>query len=223
MAIKSRDAEHKPHNDNNTRKKGIGFGAFAGFIGGIVFTGIIMALSLVFYMPTGIFLHALGSLVVQGPSRENASLVGMAALAIILVQGVVIGIIFGIVTSMTPKLYPSKKKGILMGLITGFIAYLVIYCPMIFAIFPTLLSSAVVTFPESSLSLFGLHYYNLTTTKSAYFAGTLATGLVAYLVYGAIMGGVVSMEYSAYWFISDRRRMNADSEAEDKGEYPRQQ
>lgn len=192
-------------------KKGVGFGAFAGFIGAIVFTGIIMALSLLLGMPTGIVMHALGLLVV--PAADDPVLVGMTAFAIILVQGMAIGALFGAITSRSRRLHPSGKgKGVAMGLAAGAIAYFVIYVPMVIAVFPVLLSSAVATYPEEKLSLFGLSDYSLTTTWSAYLAGALGLGLLAYLAYGATMGGITTLEYSVYHFAAARKDESAHAQ-----------
>ncbi len=205
--------EHKPY----SIKKGIGFGAFGGFVGAIAFTGIILSLPFLFHMPTGIFLHALGLLVMPN-IVDDPVLVGMAAFAIILIQGISIGVVFGIVTSKVSGLHPSrKKKGVAMGLATGAIAYFLIYVPMIIAVFPALLSNAVATYPEEKLSLFGLSDYTLTTTRSAYFAGTLGFGIIAYLAYGVIMGGIVTLKYSVYHFVVKRKEDEKEKEREEHG------
>lgn len=197
---KSGMAQHKPYNS----KKGIGFGAFAGFVGAVTFTGIILALPLILGMPTGIFMHALGLLIVSG--ADDSALVGMAAFSVILIQGLSIGIIFGIITSRNPRLHPSRRgKGVAMGLVTGVTAYFVIYLPMILFVFPQLLSDAVATYPEEKLSLFGLPDYELTTTWSAYLASALGLGFIAYLGYGATMGGIMTLEYSIYHFVAARK------------------
>jgi hypothetical protein len=200
--------EYKPY----SMKKGIGFGAFGGFVDAIAFTGIILALPFLFDMPTGIFLHTLGLLVTPNIVVDDPALVGMAAFAIILIQGISIGIVFGIVTSQVLGLHPSRKrKGVAMGLATGAIAYFIIYVPMIIAVFPSLLSDAVVIYSEEKLSMFGLSDYTL-TTRSAYFVGTLGFGLVAYFAYGAIMGGIVTLEYSVYHFVVMQREKEEEQE-----------
>lgn len=188
-------------------KKGIAFGAFAGFIAAVAFAGIIMELAPLLRMPTGIFLDALGLLVVPNTVQDPA-LIGVAAFAIILIQGIIIGIIFGIVTARVQRLHPSgKRKGVAMGLITGFIGFLIIYIPMnVTGAFPALLSQASVTYPEEKLAMFGLSDYNLTVGQAAYMQAALGLGVIAYLVYGFIMGGIVTLEYSVYYFIASRER-----------------
>jgi hypothetical protein len=187
-------------------KKGIAFGAFAGFIGGIAFAGVIMGLSPLLHLPTGVFLDALGLLVIPN-AVQDAVLIGTTAFAIILIQGIVVGIIFGIVTSKSSRLHlSSKRKGVALGLATGIIAFIVIYIPMIYSVFPTLLSQAVASYPESQLSMFGLSNYTLTVNRNAYQEATLGLGIISYLVYGFIMGGIATLEYSVYHFVINQRK-----------------
>jgi hypothetical protein len=78
-------------------KKGIVFGAMSGFVASIAFTGLILFMSVLFKYPEGAFLDALGISIV-GLNNDIVS-IGLASLAIILTQGIIIGIIFGIIIS----------------------------------------------------------------------------------------------------------------------------
>jgi CBS domain containing-hemolysin-like protein len=196
-------------------KKGVGFGAFAGFVAAVAFTGIVMWLPVALGMPTGLFLHALG-LSIAGTVNDPV-FTGMAAFAIILVMGISIGILFGIITARSPRLHTSnKKRGVGFGVIAGIIAYLVLYLPMILTIYPQLLTNAVITYPFVKLSLFGESEFQLTTTMSAYLSATLGIGIIAYLAYGAIMGGIVALEYSIYDYSLNRRKEEEKEEEKEQ-------
>ncbi|MDQ3852635.1 MAG: hypothetical protein M3299_07360 [Thermoproteota archaeon] len=207
MSVTNKDKKYESYN----AKKGVGFGAFAGFIAAVAFTGIIMWLPVALGMPTGLFLYALG-LSVTG-TIDDPVLIGMTAFAIILVMGISVGILFGVITSKFAGLHPSnKKRGVGFGLIAGFIAYLVLYVPMILTIYPQLFTNAVITYPFVKLSLFGESEFELTTNMSAYLSATLGIGIIAYLVYGAIMGGIVALEYSVYNYSLTKRKEEEEEE-----------
>jgi hypothetical protein len=122
-------------------------------------------------------------------------------------MGISVGIVFGIITSRFARLHTSnKKRGIGFGLIAGFIAYLVLYVPMILTIYPQLLTNAVITYPFVKLLLFGESEFDLITNMSKYLPATLGIGIIAYLVYGAIMGGIVALEYSVYNYSLTKRK-----------------
>jgi len=201
MAIPRSASEHPKY----TAKKGIAFGAFAGFVAAIAFTGVVMGLPYLFEMPGGLFMHALGLLVVNSTPSDDPALTGLAGFAIILAHGIIVGIILGWLASISSTLHPSTRaKGVKVGLAAGLVAYLVIYVPVAMTAFPALLSKAVATYPAERLALLGLSDYNMTVKASSYVAGTLGYGLFAYLVFGAILGGIVSLEYSIYHFVAKR-------------------
>ena len=214
MSVQNKD---KKKYESYTAKKGAGFGAFAGFIAAVSFTGIIMWLPVALGMPTGLFLHALG-LSVTGTTTDDPALIGMTAFGIILIMGISVGILFGIITSRFARLHTSnKKRGVGFGIIAGLIAYMVLYVPMILTVYPQLLTNAVITYPFVKLSLFGESEFDLTTTMSGYLSATLGIGIIAYLVYGAIMGGIVALEYSVYnYSLTKRKEMEEEEEEQQK-------
>ena len=222
MSVQNKD---KKKYESYTAKKGAGFGAFAGFIAAVAFTGIIMWLPIALGMPTGLFLHALGLLVTGTTTTDDPALIGMTAFAIILVMGISVGILFGIITSRFARLHASnRKRGVGFGIIAGLIAYLVLYVPMILTVYPQLLTNAVVTYPFVKLSLFGESEFDLTTTMSGYLSATLGIGIIAYFVYGAIMGGIVALEYSVYnYSLTKRKEMEKEEEQQKEGQSRSQQ
>src|SRR6187200_475040 len=120
-------------------KKGIGFGAFGGFIAAVGFTGIMLWMPLIFAFPTGTFLHTLATSVIGVKNDPVVS--GLAAFSVVLLQGIVVGIVFGIITSKVSMLHPSnKKRGVVLGVGTGIIAFLVLYLPVTLTVYPELLA-----------------------------------------------------------------------------------
>ena len=188
-------------------KKGIGFGAWGGFIGAVAFTGIMLVIPIILGLPTGTFLYAFGSAILPGSNHDQVT-IGLMAFSLVLLQGIIVGIIFGAVTSRAKKLNLSKKgKGVGLGLIAGLITFIVVYVPIMLTVFPTWLSNTIATYPEMKLSLFGVPNYNnlsTTTLNNSYFPVTFGIGVIAYLVYGAIMGGIVTMSYSVFHFATNR-------------------
>jgi hypothetical protein len=184
-------------------KKGIVFGAMGGFVASIAFTGLILFLSLLFNYPEGAFLDALGISIV-GLSNDIVS-IGLASLAIILAQGIIIGIIFGIIVSKIKILNPSnKKKGVILGLITGLISFIILYLPMVYisTIYQNLFSKSLSIISSSSfLSTRGLETINLNLLPNHIPAESLLIwGLISYLIYGLVAGGIITLAYSVYNF-----------------------
>ncbi len=182
-------------------KKGIVFGAMGGFVASIGFTGLILSMSVLFGYPEGVFLDALGILIV-GHSNEIISM-GLAALAIILIQGIIIGIIFGIVISKIKVLNPSnKKKGVLLGLVTGIVSYISLYLPMVYssAIYQNLFSKSLSIISSSSfLATRGTETMNMNMISNHLpMDNMLIWGLISYLIYGFISGGIITLAYSIY-------------------------
>jgi hypothetical protein len=193
------EKDHKSYSN----KKGIGFGAFGGFIAAVVFAGIILWMPLVLGFPVGTFLRAIGLFIMNPMSTNDPVVIPLTGFVIILVKGIVVGIIFGIITSKVNRLHTSsKKKGIGLGLVAGIIAYLVLFVPAILTLFPELLSKALETYPQTQLSINGLSDYNtsIKSNSSMYVYNTLGLGIIAYLIYGFIMGGIVTLGYSVYHF-----------------------
>ena len=191
-------------------KKGIGFGAFGGFIAAISFTGIILWMPIAFGFPVGIFLRAIGLFIIPPTATGDPVAVALAGFLIILIKGIIVGIIFGIITSKVKRLHTSsKRKGVGLGLIAGIIAYLVLYIPIILTVFPAFLSEALETYPQSQLSIRGINEYNIVAVKpdySLYAYNTLSMGIIAYLIYGFMMGGIVTLGYSVYHFDLEKLR-----------------
>ncbi len=211
----SKDREHGRDEDidydYNTppynTKKGVGFGAWAGFIGAIPFTGIMLSIPLILGLSVGTFLYAFGSKILVNPSLDQTT-TSLAAFSLVLLQGIIVGVIFGVITSKVSKLHTSSKgKGVGIGLIAGVITFLVVYVPFMLIIFPAWLPDGIVKFPTMKLGDFGASNYgnNLSAIPSNYYLEViLGVGIIAYLVYGAIMSGIVTMSYSVFHFATDR-------------------
>ncbi|MDQ6862232.1 MAG: hypothetical protein M3044_00260 [Thermoproteota archaeon] len=122
-------------------------------------------------------------------------------------QCILVGIVFAIITSKLKGLRTStRKRGAAFGLAAGVIAYLVLFVPLIFTIYPSLLSKSITTFPKTTLfSIQGLHENitasnNISVSSGLYFSTMLGYGLFAYLVFGFILGGILTWMYSVYTF-----------------------
>jgi hypothetical protein len=196
-----------PANQQYSAKKGIGYGAFGGFIAIVAFTGIMLWMPIIEGLPTGSFIAALGSSIVGNTS--DAVLRGIIGFGIVLAQGVIVGIIFGIVTSKIKALHPSsKKRGVGFGLATGIIAFVILYMSFV----STITSNTIGHAPADTYTM-GVQTSNNNTNKLIYSPSsvfmsipvTFAFGIFAYLVYGFIMGGIVTLAYSVYHF--DLRRI----------------
>nr|MDQ6864631.1 hypothetical protein [Thermoproteota archaeon] len=187
----------------SSTKRAISHGAFGGFIAGVAFTGVMLWLPAISHLPIGIFLNALGLSVT---SNEGDSIgIGLAAFGIILVQCILVGIVFGFFSSRLKSLHTSTgKRGAVFGLAAGVIAYLVLFVPVIFTIYPSLLSKSITTFPQTALfSIQGSHENvtvnnNIPSSSGLYISTMLGYGLFAYLVFGFILGGIMTWMYSVY-------------------------
>jgi hypothetical protein len=209
-------------------KKGIGYGAFGGFIAIVAFTGIMLGMPIIQGLPTGSFIDALGMLILGTASDQVLG--GIVGFGIILAQGVIVGIIFGIVISKIKILHPyNNRRGIYFGLVTGTIAFLVLYLPGILAT----ISTSLVKYPPADVYTMGTQTgnnnnnndnNNRSTTYSSSSSSsssiitqhlpiTLAFGIFAYLVYGFFVGAIVTLAYSVLHF--DLKRME---EYDDKGQ-----
>ncbi len=182
-------------------KKGIVFGAMGGFVASIGFTGLILFMSVLFNYPEGAFLDAVGISIVG--VRDDIVSIGLAALAIIFIQGIIIGILFGIVISKIKLLNPSnKKKGIILGLITGLISFITLYLPMMYisTAYQNLFSKFLSILSSSSfLSTRGIETVNLNMISNHIpIDSVLIWGLISYLIYGFITGGIITLAYSVY-------------------------
>ncbi len=182
-------------------KKGIAFGAMGGFVASIGFTGLILFMSVLFRYPEGAFLDALGISII-GNSNDITS-IGLASLAIILIQGIIIGIILGVVISKIKLLNPSnKKKGIILGLVAGLISFVILYLPMVYisSVYQNLLSKSLSLISSSSfLATRGTETMNLNLISNHLpIDNMLIWGLISYLIYGFIAGGIITLAYSVY-------------------------
>lgn len=190
-----------------TSKKGVGFGAWAGFVGAVALTGIMLVTPIALGLPTGAFLYAFGSNLLPG-STSDQTITSVAGFSLVLLQGIIVGVIFGVITSRSDRLHPSRKgKGVGMGIIAGLIAFLVIYVPFMVFVFPTWLSTAITTLPETKLGMFGVPNYILPSppmVQNNYLPIVLGMGVISHIVYGAIMGGIVTLCYSVFHFARNR-------------------
>jgi len=187
--------KHKAYN----KRKGIVFGAIAGFIAAIAFMGMILSMSALFKYPEGVFFDSIGILILGNTSSIES--IGLSSFTIILVQGIIIGIIFGLITSKIKVFNPSnKRKGIGLGLLTGVISLIVLYIPMIYwsSTYQNLFSKTISIFYSSTfLSTRGTEAIVPTHIPMD---GMMVWGLLSYLVYGFILGGIVTLAYSVYNF-----------------------
>ena len=137
----------------------------------------------------------------ESGAGEDAVHVGLAAFGLVLAQGVIVGIIFGIVTSKIKRLHISnKKKGAGLGLATGVIVYIVLFVAVTLTVYPSLLTSALTRYPQTTLfSLQGTQTH-IMTGPGSYLFTILGYALFAYLVYGFILGGILVWAYSIYNF-----------------------
>jgi hypothetical protein len=187
-------------NQYNVRK-GIEYGAFAGFIASIAFIGVMLWLPLILSLPVGVFLHVLGISVSTPILNGDAIHVGLVACGLVLAQGILVGVIFGMVTSKIKRLHIyNKRKGVALGLATGVIAYLVLFVTVVLTTYP-LLTSALTKYPQTILfSLQGTHS-QITTMPGSYLSAILGYGLFAYSIYGFILGGILVWTYSVYNYV----------------------
>jgi len=187
-------------NQYNVRK-GMEYGAFAGFIASIAFMGVMLWLPLILTLPVGFFLHVLGLSVSMPIVNSDAIHVGLVAFALVLAQGILVGVIFGMVTSKIKRLHIyNKRKGVALGLATGVIAYLVLFVTVVLTTYP-ILTNALTKYPETILfSLQGTHS-QITTMPGSYLSTILGYGLFAYSIYGFILGGILIWTYSVYNYV----------------------
>jgi hypothetical protein len=210
-----------PKHPHPNAKRGITVGAFGGFMASIAFIGIMLCLPMIFNMQVGILLHALGLSIIKpvlittssaGSSGSSNVIIvavgdivhiGLAAFGLVLAQGIIVGIILGIITNKIKRLsITSKKKGIGFGLATGVIAYIVLFVSVISSAYPSLLANSLTTYPHTiPASLQGLHNTHTSVKEqSAFMSMMLGYGLFAYLVYGFILGGILTWAISVYKF-----------------------
>ena len=204
MANKYTRSSSHPFYQEYSIKKGIGYGAFGGFIAIVAFTGIMLWLPIIQGLPTGSSIDTLGSTIIG--STRDAVLKGIIGFGIVLAQGVIVGIIFGIVTSKIKALHPSsKRRGISLGLATGIIAFIVLYLPSA----STISSTNLVRHAPADIYTMGVQTANSNNNNKLIYSPsstainipiTLGFGIFAYLLYGFLMGGIVTLAYSVYHF-----------------------
>jgi hypothetical protein len=204
------------HNETYSAKNGIGYGMFGGFIAIVASTGIILWIPLVQGLPTGAYVHALGTTIVG--ARNELVVTGLAGFGIFLVQGILVGTIFGIVTSRIAPFHPSnKKRGIAFGLATGIVAFAVLFLPITLAIYQQLASIST-RYPPADVLIMGQQSGgSIRWAPSSYFphfSATFGLGILAFLVYGIVLSGIVSMAYSVYHF--DLRRITKGDQLQEK-------
>lgn len=182
-------------------KKGIGFGAFGGFIAAIVFSGILLFLPLILNFPIGTFFIALGVLIFGFKGFGVSILTGITGFSLILLQGILLGIIFGLVTSAITKLHPiNKKKGILEGLSMGIISFIIVGIPLGYWIL-TNINPVLSSYPVSLLSIKGLGEYTTSVASvSSLFPINLSIFFINYVFYGIVLGGIVTLAYDVYHY-----------------------
>lgn len=203
------------HNETYSAKNGIGYGVFGGFIAIVASTGIILLIPVVQGLPTGAYVHALGTTIFG--ARNESIVTGLAGFGIFLVQGILVGTIFGIVTSRIAALHPSnKKRGIAFGLATGIVTFAVLFLPITLAIYPQLALIST-RYPPADVLTMGQQSGGSITWDPSYFphfSATFGLGILAFLVYGVVLSGIVSMAYSVYHF--DLRRITKGDQLQEK-------
>ena len=189
------------------KKKSIATGAFAGFIAGTAFTGVMLWLPVISHLPAGIFLNALGLSITSIGNGSNAVGVvstGLAAFGIILSQCIFVGVIFGIVTSKSKRFQISnKKRSVAFGIATCIISYLVLFVPFTYTIYPRLLFETINIFSRTALFSIQGSQGNLIPNSipvGEYIPSILGYSIFAYLVFGFILGGILKWMYSIYNF-----------------------
>lgn len=180
-------------------KKGVGFGAFGGFISILVFTGIILFIPIILNYPVGTFFIALGEMVFGFNQFDVSIITGITGFSLILLQGIILGMIFGLVISSITKLHPTnKKRGIIQGLSMGIISFIIIGIPLVYLIVNNL-NQVLITYPESLLSIKGLSGYAITATSDfPLLLTTFSIFFIGYIFYGILLGGIVTLAYSVY-------------------------
>lgn len=195
---------HKPFD----KKKGIVFGAIGGFVAAIAFAGLILFMSAFFRYPEGVFLDSIGSSIINNGGSSIVS-IGLGSFAIILSQGIIIGIILGLIISTIKSLHPSsKKKGTGLGLLAGLISYIILYLPMVYgsSVYQNLLSKTLHVISSSTyLSTRGSESAAAAVSNNFPIEGLLIWGLISFLIFGFIAGGIITLAYSIYNF--DRREI----------------
>jgi hypothetical protein len=196
-----------PKDERCSVKKGIGYGAFGGFIAIVAFTGVMLWMPISEGLPTGTFIAALGSSIAG--MTTDAVLRGVIGFGLVVAQGIIVGIIFGVVTSKINALHPSgKMRGISFGLATGIIAFVILYVPFVSTITSNFTKPAAAdTYTmgvhtdnnKNSNNTNNLIYYP-SSSASASIPITFGYGLLAYLLYGFLLGGIVTLAYSVYRF-----------------------
>ncbi|MGN6346174.1 MAG: hypothetical protein ACTHME_00570 [Candidatus Nitrosocosmicus sp.] len=184
-------------------KKGIVFGALGGFVAAIAFTGLILCMSSFFNHPEGTFFDSIGISIVNNNSIVS---IGLGSLAIILTQGIIIGILLGLIISVIKPLNPaSRKKGVGLGLLAGFISFIILYLPMVSlsSIYSNLITKTLSAF--SSSTFLATRGIESTLSNNMPIEGMLIWGLISYLVFGFITGGIITLAYSIYNF--DRKEI----------------
>lgn len=204
--------KHKPYD----KKKGIVFGALAGFVAAIAFSGVILFMSVFLRYPEGAFLDSLGISIIDSNNNNNSVVsIGLGSFAIVLVQGILIGIIFGLIVSIIKPFNPSsQKKGVGLGLLAGAISFIVFYLPMVYwsSIYQNLLSK--------TLSVFSSSIFLSTRGTEAIISNQIPIesiifwGLISYLIFGFIMGGIVTLAYSIYNY--DRKEIEKEGKQQKK-------
>jgi len=128
-----------------------------------------------------------------------------------------VGTIFGIVTSRIAALHPSnKKRGIAFGLATGIVAFAVLFLPITPAFYPQLALIST-RYPPADVLIMGQQSGGSITWDPSYFphfSATFGLGILAFLVYGVVLSGIVSMAYSVYHF--DLRRITKGDQLQEK-------
>jgi hypothetical protein len=182
-------------------KKGLGFGAFGGFIAAIVFAGILLFLPVILNFPIGTFFIALGELIFGFQEFDISVTTGITGFSLILIHGILIGIVFGFVTSSVTKLYPrNKKKGIVQGLCIGIISFIIIGIPLVYYLLDNI-NQILSIYPGSLLSIKGLGEYTTSVSSfSQLFPITFSIFFISYIFFGILLGGIVTLAYAVYHY-----------------------
>ncbi len=162
-------------------KKAIGAGAIGGIVGGIVMLAPMMAMMSMLNLPSDLFPKLVGMTLGQTP--ESAAMVGIG---FHFIASIIIGLIFGAVINASALMISSFKKGIGLGLATGIISFVVLFLPMMMVIFPpTMMKMMAMMNPNAPQDMIMKQLQGMQPML-------LAGSAISHLIYGAVLGAVVS-------------------------------
>jgi len=164
-----------------SRKKAIGAGAIGGIVAGIVMLVPMMGMMSMMNLPVDLFPKLIG--LSMGQTMESASSFGTA---LHFLPSIIVGIIFGAVVSSSKLSITSFKKGIPLGIAAGIISFVVLFLPMMMMTLPPIMMQLMQMMnPDAPQEMIMTQLMNMQPMM-------LAGGLIAHIIYGAVLGLVSS-------------------------------